>query len=91
MNPVEHGFQQVLQELPRGSPVSLVDELGDRKLTGAFGADEQVELAFGSLHLGDIDMKEADRVALEALSLRLIALDVRQTGDAMTLQAAVQR
>jgi len=35
-------------------------------------------------------VKEADRVALEALSLRLVALNVRQAGDAVTLQASVE-
>jgi len=33
----------VLEELPRGSPVSLLDELGDREFTRAVDADEQVE------------------------------------------------
>jgi hypothetical protein len=69
VNPVRHRFQQVFKELPRRSPVSLVDKLGDREFTRAADADEQVELAFGSLHLGDIHAKEPDRVALEALSL----------------------
>ena len=45
----------------------------------------------GGLHLGDIDVEEADRVALEALALGLVALDVRQTGDAVPLKASVQR
>jgi hypothetical protein len=36
-------------------------------------------------------VEEADRIALEALPLRLIAFDVRQTGYAMPLKAAVQR
>ena len=91
VNAVGHSFQQKFEELPSRPPVSLIDELGDRKLAGAVDADEQVELALGSLHLGDIHVEEADRVALETLALRLIALDVRQTGDAVPLQAAVQR
>jgi hypothetical protein len=36
-------------------------------------------------------VEEANWVALEALSLRFIALDVWQAGDAVPLQAAVQR
>jgi len=74
VDPVRHRFQHVLKELPRRSPVSLVDKLGDRECTRAVDADEQVELAFGCLNLGDIHVKEADLVALEALSLRLVAL-----------------
>jgi hypothetical protein len=79
VDPVRHGFQQVFKEFSRRSPISLVDQLGDGELAGAVDADEQVELAFGSLNLGDIHVEEADRVALEALPLRLVAFDVRQT------------
>ena len=57
---IRHGLQQVFEELPCRPPVSLVDQLGDRELAGAIYADEQVQLAFGGLHLGDIDVEEAD-------------------------------
>ena len=91
MDAVRHGCQQVFEELSRGSPVSLVDQLGDRELAGAVDADEQIQLAFGGLHLSDIDVEEADRVALEALPLWLVALDVRQARDAVSLKAPIQR
>ena len=42
---VGYRFQKVFEELPRRSAISLVDELGDRKLAGAVDADEQVQLA----------------------------------------------
>jgi hypothetical protein len=74
---VGHGFQQVLQQPPHRPPVSLIDRLGDRELARAVDADEQVELAFGSLHLGDVDVEATDRIALEALTLGLGAPDVR--------------
>ena len=90
-DPVGHGLQQVFHELPRRSPVSLVKEMGDRELTRAVDADEQVKFAFDCLNLGNIHVKKADRVALEALSLWLVALNVRQTGYAVALQATVQR
>jgi len=67
---VRHGLQQVFQELPRCPSISLVDQLRDRELAGAVDADEQVKFAFGGLHLGDIHVEEADRIALEALALR---------------------
>jgi len=65
--------------------------LSDRELARAVYADEQVELALGSLHFGNIDVEEADRVAFEALPLRFVAFDVRQAGDPVPLQASVQR
>ncbi|BEU99358.1 hypothetical protein NSDW_04530 [Novosphingobium olei] len=66
-------------------------QLCDRELAGAVDADEQVQLAFGSLHLSDINVNEANQLALEALTLWLVALDVRQARDAVQLQASVQR
>ncbi len=78
MDPVGYGFEQVFEELPCCSPVSLVDQLGDRELAGAVDRDEQIELAFGSLHLGNIHVEEADRVTFEALTLGLVPLDVGQ-------------
>jgi hypothetical protein len=43
------------------------------------------------MHCRAVDVKEADRVAFELLSLGFIALDFRQAREAMPLQAAVQR
>jgi len=43
VDPVEYGFEQVFEELPRRSPISLVDQLGDGELVGAVDVDEQVE------------------------------------------------
>ena len=84
-------FQQVFEKLLRRSPISRVDQLGDGELAGAVDADEQVELAFGGLHLCNIHVEEADRVALEALSLRLVALNVRQAGYPVSLETSMQR
>jgi hypothetical protein len=39
--------------------------------TAAINGNEQVELAFGRLHLGNVDVEVADRVALELLPLSL--------------------
>jgi hypothetical protein len=58
--------------------------------TGAVDGDEQVELAFSCLHLGNIHVKEVDGIALEALPLRFVALDIGQTRDAVPLKAPMQ-
>ena len=50
-----------------------------------------LKLAFGGLHLSDIDVKEADRIAFEVLALRLVTLNVRQAGNAVPLEASMQR
>lgn len=48
-------------------------------LTDPDNGSEEIQLSFSSLDLGNIDMKESDRIALEALSFRFVSLDVRQT------------
>lgn len=63
VEPIGHGFEHLLQELPSGLSVCLLDELGYGKLACAINAYEQKELAFSCLNLGDVDMNEADRVA----------------------------
>jgi hypothetical protein len=50
---VRNGFQQVFQELPCRSSISLVDQLGDGELAGTIDAHEWVQFAFGGLRLGD--------------------------------------
>lgn len=75
---VGYGFQQMAQELPCRSPADFVDQLCDREFAGAVDGDEQLELALSDLHLGDIDVEEADGRALEPLPLWLVAFDVGQ-------------
>lgn len=77
MDAVTHGFRQMVEKLPRRPPLSLVDQLSDSRRAGAVDADEQVKFAFGGLHLVDGDVEEADGIAFEALSLQLVALDIR--------------
>ena len=65
-------------------------EFGEGELGGAVDGNEEVELAFGRLHLGDVEMEVADRIALELLLARLVAVNLGQAGDAVTLKAAMQ-
>jgi hypothetical protein len=53
--------------------------------------DEQVELALRGSDFGDVDMKIADRVSLEFPLGGGFALDLRQPGDPMPLQAPMKR
>ena len=75
---------------PRLSFICLLNKLGHGKRARAVDADEQVKLAFNRLHLGDVDVKEADRVVLELRSLRLAFRDIRQARDAVALKVPMQ-
>jgi hypothetical protein len=65
-------------------------KLGKGKLRCAINCQEEIELALASPHLGDVDMEVANRVAFEGLPRGLVAGDLRQPADAMTLEASMQ-
>ncbi len=85
MDPVWHNPEQVFQELPCCSPIGFFNELGNGELAGPVDGHEEIELALSGLHLGNVDVKETDRVALEPLAPRLVPLDIGQARDAMAL------
>jgi len=55
---IGHGLEHVLQELPGRLSISSCNELGDGELGRSVDANEEKELALGSLNLGYIDVKE---------------------------------
>lgn len=91
MDATKIDLQQRLQERSGGCPVSLSDELGKRDIGRPVDCHEEMGLAFGGLHLGDIHMTEANGIVLEALTLRLVPFDPGQMRDAIALQAPMSR
>ncbi len=90
MDLVGHGLEQVLQELPGSLSISRFNESSDGELGSSVDAHEEEKFSFSGLHFGNVDVKEADGVALELLALGLVSLDIRQPRDAMPLQATMQ-
>src|SRR5215471_18532035 len=80
-----------LRGTPRRGPCSLPDQLHERELAGAIDSDIEVELAFGGLDLGDVDVEIANRISLEPFLRGPTAFDLRQSADAVSLEAAVRR
>ena len=60
------------------------------ELGGAVDGDEEVQPSLLGVHLGDVDVKGADRVGLDAGSFGLVPACLGQPGDAAELQAATQ-
>ena len=81
----------MLEEIPGRISVSRHNELSDGEFSRSVNAHQEIELTFSRLHLGDVDMEAHDGVALELLALGLVALDIWKTGDAVPLQAPMQR
>ena len=75
MDLVGHGLKKMLQELPGAASVGRFNELGHSELGGPVDAHEEIELALGGLHFGNVDVKEPDGVTLELLALRLVSLE----------------
>jgi hypothetical protein len=65
--------QEVASDLRRGFLMKLDEGEFGRPVDG----DEEVELAFGGSHLGDVDVEVADRVGLESGLEGLVALHLR--------------
>jgi hypothetical protein len=60
------------------------------ELGRAVDGHEEVQLAGLSPDLRNVDVEEADRVALEPGALRLVPVRLGQPADAVALEAAVQ-
>ena len=75
---VRHGFQKELKEFPGCLAISLLNQLCDGELAGAVNTHKEKELAHFGSDLGNIDVKEADRVAFELLTFWLVTFDIRQ-------------
>ena len=88
---VRHGCEQGLEEVGCYALCGFFMHLDVDELGGAVDGDQQIKPALLGADLGDVDMKVADRVGLELLAPRLIAVDLWQPGDIVPLQAAVQR
>lgn len=89
-DPVGDRFDEMAQEVASGAPFGFSVKLDEGELAGPIDGDEHVELALRGLYLGDVGVEEADRVALELRFDWLLAFDLRQAADPVTLQATMQ-
>ena len=81
VNFIRHGLDQCLADVDRdalGGPFMHLDE---GKLRGSIDRDQQIEPAFFGAHFRDVDVEVADRVGLELLAPRPVAVELRQSGD----------
>ena len=87
----KHGLKHIQQEFLGGPSDGSVNDLRDREFGGKVSADEHVQLAIGYPYLSNIDLKEADRLPLVVLVPGLVAFDVRQARDAVSVSAPMKR
>src|SRR5258708_25237446 len=71
--------------------IGLFKEFDHSELRGPVDGHEEVEFAFGRSHFRQIDMEEADRIAVELLPPGLVAFHLGRPADAMAFQPTVMR
>lgn len=74
MDGVRHRRDHIAQELRRSHLVGPRMEFGECELGRPVDGHEEIELAFGCLHFGNVDMEVSNGVALELLLGGLVAL-----------------
>lgn len=87
---IGYGGDELVEELSCGERRRLRLQAGEGIFRGPVHRDEQVQLAFLGPHFGDVDVEEAERIGPEDLSGGVVALDLGQPADPVSLQAAVQ-
>jgi hypothetical protein len=91
MDVVWHGSDEGVQDVSGDTACGLLMQFDEGEFGHAVDGNQQIEPTLGGLDFGDVDVEVTERVGLEFAFARSGALDFGQPGDAMTLQAAVQR
>lgn len=81
---------QAQQEISGDGGGSLLVQFDKGELRGVVDSNEHAQLALFGAYPGNVNVKVADRVPPELPLRRSVALDIKQTANAMALQAAVQ-
>jgi hypothetical protein len=81
MDLVGNDFDQRPQEVHGHAHGGFLVQFDEGELGGPVDGHEQIEPALLSADLGNVDVEVADRIGLELALGRLVALDLRQTGD----------
>lgn len=83
-------FDQMTQEIAGDPSRGSLVQFHEGKSACPVNGHEHVQLAFARAPFRNIDVKVADGIDLELL-LRLVTVRLRQAGDAMALEQAMQR
>ena len=90
VDPVGNRRNQPPEKIGCHASCGLLVKFGEGKLAGVVDRHEEMQLALLGAHLGDVDVKEPDRVGLEK-DPRPRSFDLRQPANLMAPEAAVQR
>ncbi len=80
VDPARNGFNERVQEAGSGLHIGFFDDLDHSELRRPVDGHELVELAFGDSDLGQVDVEEADRIAVDLPSRQAYRLAHRADG-----------
>lgn len=78
MDFVRHSYSKRTKEVSGDAPGCFLNQLGEGEFGRPINGHEEIKLAFRRMHLRNVNVKVADRIALELLLRLLVAFDTRQ-------------
>jgi hypothetical protein len=91
VDPMGDCLDETAQEVRGRTARHLFVQFDECEFGGPVDRDDEMELAFSSSNLGDVDMEIADRVGLEFALGRGFAFDLRKPRNPVALKTAMQR
>ena len=91
MDRIGHGLDEGAEEVTGDASRGFLVQFDEGEFGDPVDGNQQIELALCGLDFGDVDVEVAKWVSFELAFGRDGAFDVRQSGDVVSLQAAVQR
>jgi len=91
MDGVQHCIDQVARELCGNHLAGFGVEFGQGELGGPVNRHKEIKRACGRLHLGNVEVKITDQIALESLLCRFVTRELEPPRDSVALETSVAR
>ena len=91
MDLVGNRGDQAMQKVTGGGSLGRLVQLDEGELAGSVDRNEHIQLALFGPNFGNVDVEVADGIGTEFAPLGLVSFNFRQPGDAVALEASVQR
>src|SRR5690606_29566238 len=88
---IGNSLRQRPEKVPGNASGCLLNKLSEGELGSSVDGYEEIKPAFSRMHLGNVNVEIADRIALELLLWLFVASDLRQPRNTVALKASMQR
>ena len=91
VNFIGDGQRQRAEKVPGNASGCLLNKLDESEFGSSVNGYKEIKPAFGRMHLSNIDVEIANRIALELLLRLFVASNIWQPRNTMALKASMQR